>query len=78
MAQPTEFWIVSVPSSATPGASLGLLDVKDTSEKAKAAVDKLPTDVVGRVAILERIALFQREMAVKTTETEEPVKGTGG
>jgi hypothetical protein len=78
MAQPQEFWIISVPSNAVPGASMSLLDVKDSPEKARDAIEKLPADVVGRVAILERRAMYDREMAIKTVETEDPVKGTGG
>lgn len=78
MAQPQEFWVISVPPNAVPGSSMSLLDVKDSVEKARDAIEKLPTDVVGRVAILERKAMFDREMAIKTVETEDPVKGAGG
>jgi hypothetical protein len=77
MAQPAEFWVVAIPEDAGPGASLRLLDVKATAEAARKALTDLPSDITGRVAVLERSVLFVRELAVTTSETEAAVRGTG-
>jgi hypothetical protein len=74
MAQPNEFWVVSVPDNAGSGASLRLLAVHPTENEAKKAVEDLPSDVTGRVVVLSRTMMFVRAMAVTTTESEAPIK----
>ena len=78
MAQPVEFWVVGVPQNAGPGATLTLLDVLATDDEAVETVGKLASDIVGRVVVFQRFKMFDRQMAVTTSESEVPVKGTKG
>jgi hypothetical protein len=78
MAQPNEFWVVSVPDDATTGASLRLLAVHPSADDAKTTVTNLPADVTGRVVVLARTVMFVRAMAVTTTESEAPIIVTEG
>jgi hypothetical protein len=73
MAQPNEFWVVSVPDDATSGASLRLLAVHPSEDAATTAVANLPADVTGRVVVLARRVMFVRVMAVATNESEAPI-----
>ena len=73
MAQPNEFWVVSVPDDAGVGASLRMLAVLPTDAEARKAAQNLPSDVTGRVAVLSRTTMFVRVMAVTTEETEDPI-----
>jgi hypothetical protein len=74
MAQPNEFWVVSVPDDAGTGATLRLLAVHPSDAEAKKAVQDLPSDVTGRVVVLSRTTMFVRAMAVTTTESEAPIE----
>jgi hypothetical protein len=78
VTQPKEFWLVAVPPNAGPDTSLQLVDVKPTRDDAIKAVESLQTASVGRVAVLERVTMFDLEMAVRTVESEQPVTGIGG
>jgi hypothetical protein len=78
MAQPTEFWLVAVPPNAGPDSSLTLIDVKPSKDEAVHAVEALPTATPGRVAVLERIVLFNLELAVRTVESNQAVAGIAG
>lgn len=76
MDQPVEYWVVAVPVDASPGVSLRLLAVKGIEADARAAAKGLPSDVVGRVAVLQRVVMFDRAMSVTTTEIDVAVAGT--
>jgi hypothetical protein len=78
MAQPVEFWIIAVPEDAAPGATLRLLDVAATEADAKKVAADLPSDITGRVVVLQRSVMFIREVAVTTTETEVAIRGRKG
>jgi hypothetical protein len=78
VAQPNEFWVVSVPDDAASGASLRLLAVHSTDNEAKKAVANLPADITGRVVVLARTVMFVRAMAVTTTESEALTIGDEG
>jgi hypothetical protein len=70
---PAEFLIVSVPDSVEPGATLRLLQIEKGFAAAQKAIAALETGTLGRVAILERKALFRRQPAVENVELAEPI-----
>jgi hypothetical protein len=70
---PKEFLIVSLPDDAQPGANLRLLGIANTKNAANAAVATLDSGTLGRVGVLERVALFVRRPAVENVEILEPI-----
>lgn len=72
----TEFLVVSIPDPAAPGASLRLLRVVNTREQAEVAVSDLDSSTLGRVAILQRIALYTRRPTVESLPTNESLTTT--
>jgi hypothetical protein len=71
--EPKEFLVVSLPDDAQPGATLRLLAVSGTRNGAQAAVAMLDSGTLGRVGILERVAVFVRRPAVENVEIAEPI-----
>ncbi|HEX9864310.1 MAG TPA: hypothetical protein VGC03_05020 [Acidimicrobiia bacterium] len=64
--QPNEFFVVSIPEPAAPGASLRLLRIVSTFKAAEKAIEDLDSSTLGRVAIVERKALYERRPAVES------------
>ena len=71
--EPKEFLIVSLPDDARPGATLRLLAVASTRNAAQAAVATLDSGTLGRVVVLECVALYLRRPAVENVEIAEPI-----
>jgi hypothetical protein len=69
----SEYLIVSVPESAQIGATLRLLAVASSSDDAEQAVAELDSGVTGRVAVLERTALFTRRVAVESVPVDDKI-----
>lgn len=70
---PKEFLLVAIPDRAEVGATLRLLGVAKTLSEAEKQVESLDPGALGRVAVLERRALFLREPAVRTLSVTDPI-----
>ena len=70
---PKEFLIVSLPDKSEAGATLRLLAVKKSQSEAERAIVKLDSSILGRVAVLERKALYVRQPAVESSASEEAI-----
>jgi hypothetical protein len=70
---PAEFLIVSLPDSVEPGATLRLLRIEKGFSAAQKAIGALDAGALGRVAVLERKALYRRQAAVESVELSEPI-----
>lgn len=65
--------MVAIPDPAAPGASLRLLRVVSTMKQAEQAVADLDSATLGRVAIVQRIALYDRRPAVENVPSADPL-----
>ena len=68
-----EFLVVGIPNSVEPGTNLRLLATAPTMPAAEQAVAELGAGALGRVAILERKALFSRRPAVESVAIDESI-----
>lgn len=68
-----EFLVVAIPDRAEAGATLRLLAVEASVEAAKRAVAKLDPGTLGRIAVLERRAMYRRQQAVENVEIDEAI-----
>lgn len=68
-----EFLVVAIPDGAAPGGNLRLLGVEPTRAAAEKVVMEMGAGTLGRVAILERSALFDRRPAVESVPVDEPI-----
>ena len=72
-SQRREFLVVALPESADTGATMRLLGVAGTQAAAEKLVEELSTGTTGRVAVLERKALFVRRPAIETVELDAAI-----
>jgi hypothetical protein len=70
---PREFLLVALPDRAEAGATLRLLGVAGSLSEAEKRIDELDAGTLGRIAILERKALFVREPAVRTVTVTDAI-----
>ena len=70
-----EFLVVSIPPAAQEGSTLRLLAIKGTQAAAEKAVAKLDPGTLGRVAVVERKALFERQAVVENRVLTESIGG---
>jgi hypothetical protein len=73
-AAPKEFLLVAIPDRAEAGATLRLLGVAGSLSEAEKRVDELDAGTLGRIAVLERKALFVREPAVRTLAVTDAIR----
>ncbi len=73
---PREFLVVALPEPAEPGATLRLLGVVGTQSAGEKLVADLDAKTLGRVALLERKALYVRQPAVETLEVADAIGKT--
>ncbi len=71
-----EFLIIAVPDSVSPGTNLRLVAVAENEEAARAAIDSLGGGTLGRIALLRRVAVFNRRPTVESVEVDEPLLST--
>ena len=71
--EPSEFLVVSLPDAADVGSTLRLLGISKTRAQAEKSVSELDPSTLGRVAILERKALFSRRQAVESVPLSDPI-----
>jgi hypothetical protein len=70
---PREFLVVALPEQAETGATLRLLGVAGTQSAAEKLLADLDPKTLGRVALLERKALYVRQPAVETVEVGDAI-----
>lgn len=70
-----EFLVVALPDTVEPGTNLRLLAIDSSLKAAESTVAGLGAGALGRVAVLERKALYARRPAVESIEIEEPITG---
>ena len=70
---PREFLVVSLPEPADAGTTLRLLVVAGTQSAAEKILADLDPRTLGRVAVLERKALYVRQPAVETVEVADAI-----
>jgi hypothetical protein len=70
---PSEFLVVSLPDTADVGTTLRLLGIVKSRSAAEKTVAELDPSTLGRVAILERKALFSRRQAVESVPLSDPI-----
>jgi len=68
-----EFLIVQLPEQAEVGSTLRLLGLAGSQAAADKEVASLDPGMLGRVAVLERKALYVRRAAVETLEISEAI-----
>jgi hypothetical protein len=71
--EPSEFLVVSLPDNADVGTTLRLLGILKSRAQAEKTVAELDPSTLGRVAILERKALFSRRQAVESVPLSDPI-----
>ena len=69
----TEFLVVSIPDKVEPGTTLRVISVLGSLVAAKKAVTEAPSGVTGRVAVLQRRALYDRRPTIESIELEAPI-----
>lgn len=72
-SEPREFLVVSLPENAEPGATMRLLGVARTQVAAEKVIQGLDPGTLGRIAVVERKALFNRQAAVETVAIEDAI-----
>jgi hypothetical protein len=68
-----EFLVVSLPDNVAAGSTLRLLGAYKSRANAEKGLTELDPSVLGRVAVLERKALYSRRPAVESVPLEEPI-----
>jgi hypothetical protein len=69
----SEFLVVAVPDAVEPGTNLRLLTTASTMQAAEKALSELGAGTLGRVAILERKALYARRPAVENIAIDDSI-----
>jgi len=71
--EPKEFLIVVLPEKAEAGTNLRLLGIESTLASAEKAVDQLDSGTLGKVAVLERRAVFLRQPRVESVPVTDRI-----